>query len=83
MPAELSKLIEKLRGKYPKQLKKEPLLDEIEDIMYDEEMPEDMEGEEGEEDFGDEEGVTPPQDILGPASDEEDMEDEEEDDELF
>ena len=44
MPDKMIKLVEKLRMKYPSQLKEEPLLDEMIDMSYDEEpMEEDME----------------------------------------
>jgi len=43
MPADISKLIDQLRKKYPEQLKKEPLLDDIEEMSYeDEDMEEEM-----------------------------------------
>lgn len=80
MDTKLAKLIGKLRNKYPEQLNKEPLLDELEDEVLgsEEDMMDEGEGEEGPE-MDDEEGVTPPIDINGIAGLDDEDEEEEED----
>lgn len=72
MPADVSKLLNKLRGEYP-ELNKEPLLDEIESAAY----GEDEEMDEMEDEFE----MEPLEDEEFDFEDDEDFEEEEEEDE--
>lgn len=77
MPADVSKLLSKLRGEYP-ELRKEPLLDEIESAAYGEEEEMDvMEEDMFDEDMDFEEDMMAEEDAA-----EEDFEDEEEDEDF-